>query len=92
MALLGKESLDRKACENLPGVEMKLNVKSEVDAFRNERNARVDRQTDRQERKHRALRPQKPLRLIRDGEVGWSEILCLNTYTRYTVTTRIILH
>ena len=26
-------------------------------------------------RKHRALRPQKPLRLIRDGEVGWSGII-----------------
>ena len=32
-----------------------------------------------------ALRPQKPLRLIRDGEVGGSGILYL-TPTRYTVT------
>ena len=43
------------------------------------------------ERKHLALRPQKPLRLIRDGEVGGSGILHL-TPTRYTVTTRMILH
>ena len=44
-------------------------------------------------RKHWALRPQKPLRLIRDGEVGGggSGILYL-TPTRYTVTTRMILH
>ena len=42
-------------------------------------------------RKHEALRPQKPLRLIRDGEVGGSGILYL-TPTRYTVTTRMILH
>ena len=38
-----------------------------------------------------ALRPQKPLRLIRDGEVGGSGIIYL-TPTRYTVTTRMILH
>ena len=43
------------------------------------------------ERKHWALRPQKPSRLIRDGEVGGSGILYL-TPTRYTVTTRMILH
>ena len=43
------------------------------------------------ERKHLALRPQKPLRLIRDGEVGGSGILYL-THTRYTVTTKMILH
>ena len=43
------------------------------------------------ERKHWALRPQKPLRLIRDGEVGGLGILYL-TPTRYTVTTRTILH
>ena len=43
------------------------------------------------ERKHGALRPQKPLRLIRDGEVGVSGILYL-TPTRYNVTTRMILH
>ena len=42
-------------------------------------------------RKHWALRPQKPLRLIRDGEVGGSGFLYL-TPTRYTVTTRMILH
>ena len=43
-------------------------------------------------RKHGALRPQNPLRLIRDGEVwGGSGILYL-TPTRYTVTTRMILH
>ena len=43
-------------------------------------------------RKHEALRPQKPLRLIRDGEGGgWSRILHL-TPTRYTVTARITLH
>ena len=42
-------------------------------------------------RKHLALRPQKPLRLIRDGEVEGSGILFL-TPTRYTVTTRMILH
>ena len=41
--------------------------------------------------KHLALRPQKPLRLIRDGKVGGSGILYL-TSTRYTVTTRMILH
>ena len=40
---------------------------------------------------HWVLCPQKPLRLIRDGEVGGSEILYL-TPTRYTVTTRMILH
>ena len=34
-----------------------------------------------------ALRPQNPLRLIRDGEVGGWEFLYL-TPTRYTVTTR----
>ena len=43
------------------------------------------------ERKTWALRPQKPLRLIRDGDVGGSGILYL-TPTRYTVTTRMILH
>ena len=37
------------------------------------------------------LRPQKPLRLIRDGEVGGSGIIHL-TPTRCTVTTRMILH
>ena len=42
-------------------------------------------------RKLWALRPQKPLRLIRDGEVGGSGIIYL-TPTRWTVTTRIILH
>ena len=45
----------------------------------------------RKGRKHGAFRPQKPLRLIRDGEVGGSGILYL-TPTRYTVTTRMILH
>ena len=45
----------------------------------------------KQGRKHGALRPQKPLRLIRDGEVGGSGILYL-TRTRYIVTTRMILH
>ena len=43
------------------------------------------------ERKHGALRPQKPLRLIKDGEVVRSGIIYL-TPTRYTVTTRMILH
>ena len=34
------------------------------------------------ERKHRALRPQKPLRLIRDGEFFWgSEFFISNTYS-----------
>ena len=33
------------------------------------------------ERKHWALRPQKPLRLIRDGEVGGSRIFISNTYS-----------
>ena len=47
--------------------------------------------TGGKERKHWALRPQKPLRLIRDGEVGGSGILYL-TPTRYAVTTRMILH
>ena len=42
-------------------------------------------------RKLWALRPQKPLRLIRDGDIGGSRILYL-TSTRYTVTTRMILH
>ena len=42
-------------------------------------------------RKLWALRPQKPLRLIRDGEVGGSGIIYL-TPTRCTVTTRMILH
>ena len=39
--------------------------------------------------KRGALRPQKPLRLMRDGEVGGSGILYL-TPTRYTVTTRMM--
>ena len=43
------------------------------------------------ERKILALRPQKPLRLIRDVEAGGSGILYL-TPIRYTVTTRMILH
>ena len=38
-----------------------------------------------------ALRPQKPLRLIRDWEVGGREFLYL-TPTRYTVTARMTLH
>ena len=42
-------------------------------------------------RKHWASRPQKPLRLVRDGEVGGSGISYL-TPTRYTVTTRMIVH
>ena len=37
------------------------------------------------------LRPQKPLRRIRDEEVGGREFLYL-TPTRYTVTTRMVLH
>ena len=41
-------------------------------------------------RKHGALRPQKPLRLIRDGEVGGG--ISYLTPTRYTVATRMILH
>ena len=45
----------------------------------------------RKERKLWALRPQKPLRLTRDGEVGGSGIIYL-TPTRCTVTTRMILH
>ena len=32
-------------------------------------------------RKHGALRPQKPLRLIRDGQVGGSTIFISNTYS-----------
>ena len=43
------------------------------------------------ERKHWALRPQKPLRLIRDGEVGELGMLYLIP-TRCNVTTRMILH
>ena len=42
-------------------------------------------------KKHGALRPQEPSRLIRDGEVEGSGFLCL-TPTRYAVTTRMILH
>ena len=44
-------------------------------------------------RKHGALHPQKPLRLIRDREDGGrgQEFLYL-TPTRYTVTTRMTLH
>ena len=43
----------------------------------------------RKKKKHYlALRPQKPLRLIRDGKVGGREFLYL-TPTRYTVTTRM---
>ena len=42
-------------------------------------------------RKHGALRPQKPVRLTKDGEVGRSGILYL-TPTCYNVTTRMILH
>ena len=33
------------------------------------------------ERKHWALRPQKPVRLIKDGEVGGSGIFISNTYS-----------
>ena len=43
-------------------------------------------------RKHWALRPQKPLRLKRDGEVGGGLEFLYLTPTRYTVTTRITLH
>ena len=42
-------------------------------------------------RKHRALRPQEPFRLVREGEVGGREFLYL-TPTRYTDTTRMILY
>ena len=42
-------------------------------------------------RKHGALRPQKPIRLIRDGPAGGSWILYL-TPIRSTVITRMILH
>ena len=38
-----------------------------------------------------ALRPQKPLRLIWDGEIGGWEFVYL-TPTPYTDTTRMILH
>ena len=41
--------------------------------------------------KKKKNRPQKPLRLIRDGEVGGSGTLYL-TPIRYTVTTTMILH
>ena len=37
----------------------------------------------RKGRKHLALRPQKPLRLIRVGEVGGSGIFISNTYLLY---------
>ena len=43
-------------------------------------------------KQHWALRPLKPLRLIRDEEVGGSGIFLYLTPTRYTVTTRMILH
>ena len=43
-------------------------------------------------RKHGALRPQKHLRLIRDGEVGGSGISNLTVTPTYTVTSRMILH
>ena len=43
-------------------------------------------------RKHGALRPQKPLRLIRDGEVGGGREFLYLTPTRYTITTRTTLH
>ena len=42
-------------------------------------------------RKHGALRPQKPLRLIIYWEIGGREFLYL-TPARYSVTTRMILH
>ena len=43
-------------------------------------------------RKHGALHPQKPLRLIRDREVQGLGILYLTPTTRYTVNTGMILH
>ena len=43
-------------------------------------------------RKHGALRPQKPLRFIRDGEVEGSGLCFYLKPTRYTVTTRMTLH
>ena len=42
-------------------------------------------------RKHGAVRPQTPVRLIRDGEVGGREFLYL-TPTGYTVTTKMTVH
>ena len=43
----------------------------------------VPRKEGRKEgRKRGALRPQKPFRLIRDGEVGGSGIYVSNTYSR----------
>ena len=43
-------------------------------------------------KKHGALRPQKPLRLIRDGEVGGSGFKKKNlTPTCYSVTIRMAL-
>ena len=45
-----------------------------------------------EKKKRLALRPQKPLRLIRDGEVGGVRKFLYLTPTRYTVTTRMILH
>ena len=50
----------------------------------------IDSNREEGGRKHWAF-PQKPLRLIRDVEVGGLGILYL-TPTRYTVTTRMILH
>ena len=41
------------------------------------------------QRTHGALRPQKPLKLIRDGEGSG---IFISNPTRYTVTARIILH
>ena len=43
-------------------------------------NSQMRQQPTRSIRKHRALHPQKPLRLIEDGEVGGSGLFISNTY------------
>ena len=56
-------------------------------SVRRSRNNRLTRSS----RTHWALRLQKPLRFIRDGEVGGSGIFISHLLLIYTVTTRMIL-
>ena len=83
-----------------PGIKSGISVRKLMSTLKKRRrrgmNGRTFSQDHRkrgksQRKKHSALRPQKPLRLIRDGEVGGSGILYL-TPTRYTVTTRMTPH
>ena len=86
-SLTPRNSKSTRILWNLPRVRAQSHAAKRYFAVERLQVTRVERK----ERKRGAFRSQKPLRLIRHGEVGGSGILYL-TPTRYTVTTLMILH